>query len=279
MQINHGSADFCVTKKTFQGDDVHPLFQQMGSITVAQAMQADIFGDRSFFECFAHHPAQTFNAIAAIGFFAIEKKDKRFFETDVFFQTYGHAISQRDNPVLLVFALTDVDGFALEVDVGDFQVNDLLGAQTGRIDQRQHNPVFEQLRSSEQRFKFAAVEDDRQAGVFFERRQVDGPFCLTDVTEVEPQSIDHVFEAAARGRVFVQCQSGEIVAEFFVRNQVGQPLKMDTDQGNTADVIAKGALALTFENHLLLHGVVELVKAFNSQHGLLNLCGSISFFS
>jgi len=50
-------------------------------------------------------------------------------------------------------------------------------------------------------------------------------------------------------------------------------------KSNTADVIAKGALALTFENHLLLHGVVELIKAFNSHHGLLNLCGSISFFS
>ena len=52
---------------------------------------------------------------------------------------------------------------------------------------------------------------------------------------------------------------------------------MATDQSNTANVIAKGALALPFENQLLLHGVVELVKAINAQHGLLKLCGSISF--
>ena len=52
---------------------------------------------------------------------------------------------------------------------------------------------------------------------------------------------------------------------------------MATDQSNTANVIAKGALALPFEDQLLLHGVVELVKAINAQHGLLKLCGSISF--
>lgn len=253
-----------MTEQLFEGDDVHAFFEQMGSVAVAQAVQADILGDRGFFECFAHHPRETFDAVSAIGFFAVEEKDKRLFEADVFFQTDGHAISQWNDTVFLVFALADVNGFALEVYVGDFQVDDLLGAQPGGIDQRKHDAVFEQLGSSEERFKFAAVEDDRQSGVFFKRRQVDGPFCLTDVAEVVPQAIDHVFEAAARGRVFVQSQTGEIVAKIFVRNQVGQPLKMDTDQGNTADVIAKGALALAFENYFLLHGVVKLVKAINA---------------
>jgi hypothetical protein len=45
-----------------------------------------------------------------------------------FFQPYSHTFSQRDNPVFLVFALSDMNGFTFKINVGYFQVNHFLSA-------------------------------------------------------------------------------------------------------------------------------------------------------
>jgi hypothetical protein len=49
--------------------------------------------------------------------------------------------------------------------------------------------------------------------------------------------------------------------------------KMQADQCDAANVVVKGALALSPQNNLLLKGFVNLVKAINAQDGFFNDCG------
>ena len=61
----------------------------------------------------------------------------------------------------------DVDGFTLKVDIGDLQVNYLLASQSGRINQCELYPLFEQRRGSEQLFQFLPVQHHGQLRIFF----------------------------------------------------------------------------------------------------------------
>ncbi len=103
-----------MTKQFFQGYDIYALFQQVGGIGVAQGMQVNLFGDGSFLKVFAHHPGESANAVPAIGFLAVEQPDVRVLCCQVFSQPNGHTVGQWDYPVLLVFALPDVDGLSFE---------------------------------------------------------------------------------------------------------------------------------------------------------------------
>jgi hypothetical protein len=54
---------------------------------------------------------------------------------------------------------------------------------------------------------------------------------------------------------------------------------MQADQCDAANVVVKGALALSPQNNLLLKGFVNLVEAINSLNGFFNDRGFRSFFS
>jgi len=83
-------------------------------------------------------------------------------------QPYGHGLSQRHHTVFLVLALSDVQGLALEIDIRDLKVDHFLSTQPSRIDERQHDALFEQRRRCKQFFEFFPVEDDRQLDLTFE---------------------------------------------------------------------------------------------------------------
>jgi len=67
----------------------------------------------------------------------------RVFCRQVFAQPYDHGISQGYHAIFLVLALANVQRLALEVDVRDLEVDHFLSTQTGRIDEREHNALFE----------------------------------------------------------------------------------------------------------------------------------------
>lgn len=129
-------------QQLLDGNDVHAIFEQMGSITVAQRMERNFFFDIRLLQAFAYDPAQPFHAVPPVWFFAIKQPYVRTFGRDVFYQSFGNVTGQRHDPIFLVFALTDVDGAALEVYVRKFQVDGLLGTQSCRIDQSQSDTVF-----------------------------------------------------------------------------------------------------------------------------------------
>ena len=45
MKVNHGCNNFCMAQQFFQGNDIKPLFKQMGCITVSEGMKVNFFGN------------------------------------------------------------------------------------------------------------------------------------------------------------------------------------------------------------------------------------------
>jgi len=93
------------------------------------------------------------------------------------------------------------------------------------------------------------------------------------------QSIDHVFEATARGGVFVHGQCSEMLSQLLIGDLFRQFAKMQTDQGNSAQIVVEGTLTLPAQDDLLLEGFVNFLKAINRQNGFFNNCWFVSFFS
>jgi len=155
----------------------------------------------------------------------------------VLFQPYSHTLSQRENPVFLVFALSDMNGFSLEVHIRDFQVNHLLSAQTGRVDQSQDNPLLEKRWCSKKLFELLVVQDDGQFGVFFQGRQCDGILVHSQQPVIISQTIDHVFETGAGWRQGITGKCGQVLVDFFGVNKLRKFPEMDDKQGDTPDVI------------------------------------------
>jgi hypothetical protein len=59
----------------------------------------------------------------------------------------------------------------------------------------------------------------------------------------------------------------------------GQAVEVQADEGDPADVIIEGTLALTPEDNLLLKGFKNSLKATYRENGFLDDRGFISFFS
>jgi hypothetical protein len=88
-----------------------------------------------------------------------------------------------------------------------------------------------------------------------------------------------VFEAAARGGVFVHGQCSEVFGQFIIGDLFGQAAKMQADEGNSAQIVVEGTLALPAQDDLLLEDFVNFLKAINRQNGFFNNCRFVSFFS
>ena len=84
--------------------------------------------------------------------------------------------------------------------------------------------------------------------------------------------------AAGKG-FLIQGQGGKIFVKLIIGDTFGKLAKMQADQCDAANVIVKGALALSPQNNLLLKGFVNLVEAINAQDGCFNNGGFRSFFS
>jgi hypothetical protein len=68
--------------------------------------------------------------------------------------------------------------------------------------------MFKQFRSLKQFFKFLTVKDHRESGIISKRRKNYGPFGKTDMSEVEPKTIDHMFKTASGGSLRFQGKTG-----------------------------------------------------------------------
>lgn len=84
--------------------------------------------------------------------------------------------------------------------------------------------------------------------------------------------------AAGKG-FLIQGQGGKIFVKLIIGDTFGKLAKMQADQCDAANVIVKGALALSPQNNLLLKGFVNLIEAINAQDGCFNNGGFRSFFS
>jgi len=88
-----------------------------------------------------------------------------------------------------------------------------------------------------------------------------------------------MLKTAARRGFLIQGQGGKIFVKLIIGDTFGKLAKMQADQCDAANVIVKGALALSPQNNLLLKGFVNLVEAINAQDGCFNNRGFRSFFS
>jgi hypothetical protein len=88
-----------------------------------------------------------------------------------------------------------------------------------------------------------------------------------------------MLKTAAGRRFLIQGQGGKIFGKLIIGDMFGKLAKMQADQCDAANVVVKGALALSPQNNLLLKGFVNLAEAINSLNGFFNDSGFRSFFS
>jgi hypothetical protein len=163
--------------------------------------------------------------------------DSLTFGLEVLFQAQGNAIGQRHDGVFLIFALAYVDCFPLEIHIVDLQVDDFLPAHAGGVDQCEHYPMFEKGRGGKEFFEFSLVENDRQFGFFFERRQGDGIFVHPHQAVVIAQPVNHVLETAARGRFGVAGEGGEEFVDLLGVDLFRKHAETNHKQSDAADII------------------------------------------
>ncbi len=166
---------------------------------MTQRMEIDLLFDAGLFQCLAHHPTEAFDRVATIGFLSVEQVHVGMFCRQVFMQSAGHHVTQGHDAILFVLAFPDMDGFAFEIHISNLQVDRLLTAQTGRVDEGQQDAVLEQVGSLEELPEFFPVQNHGQGGLPLKGGQADGPFVVPDQAVVVAQAIDHVFETAPRG--------------------------------------------------------------------------------
>ena len=142
-------------------------------------------------------------------------------------------------------------GHPFKVHVGNFKVYHLTSPQSRGIDQREHDPLFQQLGHGEQLLEFRPVQDNRKLGVPFERGQRDSPLVDAQQPVIIAQSVNHVLKTAARRGFRVACQAGEIFVDLFLVDVFGEGLEMQADYRYTADVVVERALALPAKGNLL----------------------------
>ena len=68
-----------MAQQLLDGNNIYPIFEQMGGVTVSQRMEGNILFDVCFFQVFAYDSAQSFHAVASVGFFAVKQPDMRVF--------------------------------------------------------------------------------------------------------------------------------------------------------------------------------------------------------
>jgi hypothetical protein len=58
-----------------------------------------------------------------------------------------------------------VDGHPLKIHIAYFKVDDLLATQSGRINERQHDSLFQECGGSKKLLELCTVKDDGELGV------------------------------------------------------------------------------------------------------------------
>ena len=99
------------------------------------------------------------------------------------------------------------------------------------------------------------------------------------MTEIVAQPINHVFETAEGRRISVKGQCSEILGEFIISDLFRQAAKVQTDEGDSAQVVVESTLALTAKVNLLPECFVHFLKTIDSQKGFFDNGRFGSFFS
>jgi hypothetical protein len=79
-----------------------------------------------------------------------------------------------------------------------------------------------------------------------------------------------MLKAAAGRGLLIQGQGSKIFGKLIIGDMFGKLAKMQADQCNPANVIVKGALALSSQDDLLLKGFIDFLKAINTKNGFFN---------
>ena len=144
MKVDHGGGYLCMAKPFFEGYNIESLLQKMGCIRVSQWMQVHFLCNGCLLKVFTHDPWQATNTIPAIILFPIKQPDIRVFSLKVFLQANGHTFGQWNNAILLLFTLSDMNGFTFKINVEYFQVDHFLSSQACQVNQCQYDPLFEE---------------------------------------------------------------------------------------------------------------------------------------
>ena len=92
------------------------------------------------------------------------------------------------------------------------------------------------------------------------------------MTKIIPETVDHVFERAARWRAAVNSQRGKILVDLILGDFFRKAVKAQADDSNAAKIIFQGAFALSFQLNLLKKRLANLVKSFDADSCLINDC-------
>ena len=88
-----------------------------------------------------------------------------------------------------------------------------------------------------------------------------------------------MLESASGRRPAVYGQGGEVFVDLIIGDLFRKAPEMKAYLRNFTDVVTEGTVTLSFENDLLLHSFVNLIKASDSCQSFLNDGRFSSFFS
>jgi hypothetical protein len=109
MKIDHGGLNASMTQQLLDRYDVQAKLQKMCSITVPECVNADTFSKTTLLYRFPHNPLDTFCAKGSARFAAVEQIVYRMASLTIPLYSFENKGRQWHIPILIVFALTDVD--------------------------------------------------------------------------------------------------------------------------------------------------------------------------
>ncbi len=212
LRVNGGGFELFVAEELLDEADVGPAFEHVRGATVADEVAASRATDFGLLDELAHHAADDVGVEALAvtgeeeGFFRLVNEELGADFVEVAFEPFQGAGADGNNAVFVAFALADLQGLPLAVEVGDFEAGQFAAADAGAVKGFEHGAVAEAERigdvgNAEDAAHFTVAEGFG-GKAFFLPWQLDlaGGVGLQDVLAGEPgEVILERAEAAALG--------------------------------------------------------------------------------
>jgi hypothetical protein len=240
----------------------------VGGVGVAQRMHRHFFFNAGSFACLVYRPLHASLGVAAIKvatgpsvWLAVEEPVLGRLGCYIGVKSAYQVLAQRHVAVFFAFALADVEHPAVEVQVSYPDVADLKAAQAAAVEQGQQQAVFEQLGSKEQAFYFLLAEYDGQGFIAFDAGQFDALVFEPFHAEGEAQAVDSELKVSLGGRVVLLSQQKEVIVDLVGIQLGGQAVEVQSQFGQVAGVVGKGALAPAGDGYFLAELFVKLAES------------------
>jgi hypothetical protein len=154
-------------------------------------------------------------------------------------------------------ALTDADGHALAVDVGDLEADEFGDAQAGGVEGHEDGPGFEPAGRGEQPADLVAAEDDGELLLFLLADDaVQGPVAVEGDAVEEAQGTADLVEGARRD-VAVVDEVEQVGADLLRAELIRGPLVVPGELGDGPEVGVPGVGGEVAHLHVFEHALPE----------------------